>query len=198
MKRITLLLAIVAIALAGSAQVRFGLKAGITLTDLKFKSDVFAASNRVNFTGGVMVEWETPLQGLAFDVSALYAHRSADISSATDYKYFRRDYLDLPVYMIFKFPVAGTQGKFTPYIFCGPDFAILVSSRKNDSIKERFSGLSTSINVGVGFEIVRHLQISGAYSMGLNKSVKVSDPSDLSKTVEGTDRAWTFNVAYLF
>ncbi len=197
MKRVTLLLSLIVITLAAQGQVRFGLRAGIAMNNLHFKSDMFSPSNRTNFTGGIMLEWETPLQGLALDFSALYAHRSVDLSDAEDYRYFRRDYIDLPLYIKFKFPI-GEARKVTPFIFSGPDFAILVSKKKDDSLKQRFSSLSTSINVGAGIELFRHVQLSVAYSMGLNKSVKVQDPADLSKTVEGTDRTWLISAAYIF
>ncbi|MBR1881420.1 MAG: porin family protein [Muribaculaceae bacterium] len=205
-KTFALFLAVL-LAITANAQLRLGVKAGVGLNDLKLNNlrhdlDVLKTDNRAGFTGGVMLELGTPIKGLYFDGSLLYAHRSVDLNGAGT-SFYKRDYLDVPVNVKYKFQIAGIENLFSPFVFTGPDFAFLVS-KDNDNLGSKFSSLSTSWNVGGGVELWRHLQISVAYGMGMNKSVKnafeylVDDGGKASDVVSGTDRVWTISAAYLF
>ncbi len=199
MKRYFILTLTVALCAAmASAQLRFGVKAGIGLNNIKFEQDALDADNRMGFTGGVMLEWETPLTGLCLDASALYTHRSAKFLNET---YFKRDFIDIPLLVKIKFPIAGNQN-FKPFFFTGPDFAILVN-HDDDQDDLSFSNFATSWNIGAGIELFRHLQLAATYGMGMNKSIKgafndVKDGASLGDQVKGTDRFWTITAAYLF
>ena len=59
------------------AQVKFGLKAGINATDMKFNTSVFKADNRIGFFAGPTVKFTLPIVGLNVDASALYDQREA-------------------------------------------------------------------------------------------------------------------------
>ena len=54
-------------ALPLSAQVKFGLKGGLNVTDMSLSSEVFDASNRTGFFIGPTVKGSLLLQGLAID-----------------------------------------------------------------------------------------------------------------------------------
>lgn len=189
--------------IAASAQLRLGLKAGVGLNSLKYEqkiTEVVSGDNCLGFTGGLMLEWETPVVGLCLDGAVLYARRTVDLTAGDHY--FRRDYLDVPLNLKFKFVVPSIASKFQPFVFTGPDFAFLVSKNKDDGMGKRFSSLSTAWNFGAGVELFRHVQLSAAYGMGLNKSVKGAWndllDGDVKRSVDGTDRFWTISAAVLF
>lgn len=204
MKRKLILLAAVVCCMATMAQVRFGLKAGIGLNSLNLSNnsikELACKDNCTGFTGGLLVEWETPVVGLCFDGALQYARRTVDLTNEDHW--FRRDYLDIPLNLKWKFVIPSIANKFRPYVFTGPDFAILVSKKKDDGLGSRFSSLSTAWNFGAGFEICRHFQLSAAYGMGLNKSIKdvvvMMGEGNAQEAVNGTDRFWTISAAYLF
>lgn len=203
MKRTVILLAIASVCMAASAQLRFGLKAGVGLNSLKYDkkiTELASKDNCLGFTGGVMMEWETPVTGLCLDGAVLYARRTTDLTY--DDHWFRRDYIDIPLNLKFKFVIPSIASKFQPFVFTGPDFAILVSKNKSDGLDNRFSTLSTSWNFGAGVELFRHFQLSAAYGMGLNNSVKevvqMALDGEGKRAVDGTDRFWTISAAYLF
>ena len=56
---ITLIIALTA-AVPASAQLKFGLKAGINVNSLKFDETIFDSDNRAGFNGGAMVEFTVP------------------------------------------------------------------------------------------------------------------------------------------
>ena len=78
MKKILTLLA-VAVALLttvpAQAQVKFGLKGGVNVTNMSFSSDVLDATNRAGFFIGPTVKFTLPIVGLGVDASALYDQR---------------------------------------------------------------------------------------------------------------------------
>ncbi len=204
MKRIFILLAAAVCCLATTAQVRFGLKAGIGLNSLNLSNhtvqELACKDNCTGFTGGLLVEWETPVVGLCFDGALQYARRTNDLTKNDHW--FKRDYIDIPINLKWKMVIPSIADKFRPFLFTGPDFAILVSKRKGDGLGSRFSSLSTAWNFGAGFEICRHFQISAAYGLGLNKSIKdvitLTADGKAEEAVDGTDRFWTISAAYLF
>ena len=52
-------------------------------------------------------------------------------------------------------------------------------------------------NVGLGFELVKHLQIGASYGFGINNIVdKVSDINTVD--IKAKNNYWTVSAAYLF
>ena len=82
MKKIFMLLAMIVTMTAAnnaSAQIKFGLKGGVNVTDMSLNSSVFDASNRTGFFVGPTIKVQLPLVGLGIDASALYDQREAKI-----------------------------------------------------------------------------------------------------------------------
>lgn len=190
--------ALMAIAPA-AAQVRFGVKAGVALNSIHFNkeivNDITDGSNRAGFTGGVMAEVHVPIVGLCVDASLLYAHRSAELKGSTSNVVFKRDYIDIPVNLKYKFNIVGLSSIFAPFVYTGPDFAILVSDSKQEGYKNKT--LNTSWNLGFGAELFSHLQVSATYGIGITKAMEYVGIKG-SESVSGKDRYWTVTAAYLF
>ena len=210
----SLVIAVITLTCAGnaSAQLRFGIKAGVDVNDLKFDKTVEGLTNaykdRLGTNIGVIVEWESPIVGLCIDAAPAYSHKSMEMEGV-DEKYNRRDLITLPVSLKYKFNIRGLGDIIKPFIFTGPQFSFLISDKNGKSIyknienKTLFSSSTTSWNIGAGVELVNHLQISAGYCMGLNKSIKnayneVIGGESLHGQVEGTDRCWTISAALLF
>ena len=87
MKKILTLLA-VAVALLttvpAQAQVKFGLKGGVNVTNMSFSSDVLDATNRAGFFIGPTVKFTLPIVGLGVDASALYDQREGKAKISSD------------------------------------------------------------------------------------------------------------------
>ena len=81
MKKIfTAIIAAVALLTATSAQaqIKFGLKGGLNVTNMSFSQDVVGKSNRTGFFVGPMVKVTIPLAGLGLDAGVLYDQREAE------------------------------------------------------------------------------------------------------------------------
>lgn len=179
---------------AVQAQVRFGLKGGVTLNELKWDKNVLSSDNRMGFTGGLMIEVGLPVVGLGLDASALYTHRENELIH--EGQKLKRDYVDFPVNVKYKLQIPVIAKVIAPFVTTGPDFALLLSDQDKGDFKAR--KWNTSWNVGFGAELFRKLQIHANYGIGISKAFEYIGKEVDSTPVEGKDRYWTITAAYLF
>ena len=66
-------------AMPSQAQIKFGLKGGLNITDMSMSKDVLDASNRTGFFIGPSVKFTLPVVGLGIDAAALYDQREAKL-----------------------------------------------------------------------------------------------------------------------
>lgn len=188
LKRI-LLVAIVAIMSVGAAnaQFRFGVKAGLNVNHLNLSKEILADNNRAGWTAGVMTEFQVPIVGLCLDLSLMYAH----MNSLDDNKNF----ITIPLNLKYKFSLPVVGSFLSPYLFTGPSFDFKLDKSKiiNDFKTKTFQAVW---NVGLGVELIKHLQIGASYGFGINNIAKmVSDKVD---PVKLHNSYWTVSAAYLF
>lgn len=86
---IVFLVAAMLFAANANAQIKFGLKGGLNVTNMTFTKDIFDASNKTGFFIGPMVKVSLPL-GFSVDAAALYDQKSADVK----YEYTEVMYVD--------------------------------------------------------------------------------------------------------
>ena len=204
MKKITSLIVIAIVSILAiapaSAQIKFGLKAGVAVNSLKFNSDgvkeTFDASNRAGFTGGAMLEFTVPVIGVGFDLSAMYVHRSAGNLDNTVVK-TSRDYIDIPLNVKWKINIPVVSKVLKPYLTTGPAFAFLVSKEAaGEFFKNKKSDISW--NFGVGIELLSHVQVGASYGIGLTKALETVNLVNDMPTIDGKNKYWTITAAYLF
>lgn len=190
-----MIIAIVAIAvIPAQGQVRFGVKGGITINELKWDKNILSSENKAGFTGGLMLEVGLPVVGLGIDGSVLYAHRENEMYM--DGIKLKRDYIDFPINVKYKIQIPVISKIFAPFVSTGPDFALLLSDSDTGDFKTR--KWNTSWNVGFGAELFRKLQIHANYGIGLTKAFEYINKEVESTTVKGKDKYWTITAAYLF
>lgn len=198
MRRIIKIAFIVAIAMAATStahgQVRFGVKAGITLNELKWDKEVINKENRAGFTAGLMLEIGLPVVGLGIDASVMYAHREDDMYFE-DVK-LKRDYLDIPLNVKYKIQIPVLCKIISPFVTTGPDFALVLGDTDKGDFKTR--KWNTSWNVGFGAELFRKIQIHASYGIGITKAFEYIGKDIDSKPIKGKDKLWTITAAYMF
>ncbi len=187
------------------AQIKFGLKAGAAINDLKFDSDIFGKENRAGFTGGLMLEFTVPLIGLGFDASAMYVHRTVNMDNTEDFGSLAdeeiddlgRDYIDIPINLKYKLSLPGIGSVVKPFVTTGPSFAFLVSKKDvNNFIKNKSCDIAW--NFGFGIELFSHVQVAASYGLGLTNSLEFVGLTGHKESIEGKNRYWTVTAAYLF
>lgn len=194
---LTLLIALAGMG-AAQAQFRFGVKAGINVNNLKFNRDIFNDDNQCGYTLGVMGEFNVPVIGLGVDLSAMYTRMNAspeyyDNGVETEGS-FGKDFLEIPINVKYKFSLPVVGSVIAPYIYTGPTFAFNLNKKTFENIKSKTC--QTAWNVGLGVELVKHLQVQASYGFGMNNVAKYigTEPVDLKVK----NNYWTVTAAYLF
>lgn len=213
MKHLRLLLVALAVSvLTVGAQAgnifRFGPKVGTEINTMRFDESAFSAENRAGFTGGLMFEANVPVIGLCFDLSVMYVHRvnsasidgtadpdASDLFESSNFK--KRDYIEIPVHVKYRFGLPVVGSFLAPYIFTGPSFGILASKTEiNNAYKNK--SFDVSWNIGAGLQLFSHLQLSASYSLGISKTLEKVSNITSGPEIDGRNNYWTVTAAWLF
>ena len=193
-KRILLAVLIIACALQGAAQVRVGLRGGITLGELRFDRNVIDSDNRVGYTGGLVLDLNIPVVGLGIEASAMYTHRSNRLTDGNNL--YKRHYIDIPVYARYRLTLPRVEHVVAPIVFTGPSFSILFNENAPTTYKNSKTYLSW--DVGGGVDLFTHLRLTASYGIGISKAMSYIDQEYTGDKVHGKDKYWTVSAAWLF
>lgn len=193
------MIAVLAISATASAQLSFGVKAGLKVNKISFDEKALASDNQAGFTGGVMAEFMLPVLNLGVDASLMYVHNKVNVGvdgfeGGVDKA---RSYIEVPVNLKWKIglPIAGNI--VSPYIFTGPCFSFLAGKAEiEEALKEK--KVDVSWNIGVGVQLLRKLQISAGYGFGLNNTLEIAGVDGNWTDIDGKRNCWTITAAYLF
>lgn len=219
---VALMVALVAAGAAEAKIVSFGIKAGMNVNKLKFDKSIASSDNSCGWTAGVMADFTVPIIGLGCDVSLMYArmNNSSDIDygkinapgslpsdptaspAVNNDNLYGKNFLEIPINLKYKFtlPVVGSIVK--PYLFTGPNFAF----RLGKSIEDNVQGIKSrscqiAWNVGLGLELVSHVQIGASYGFGINnvvENIPVVGEAINTADIKAKNNYWTITAAYLF
>lgn len=202
----TLLVALVLMltATTAHAQIRFGLKGGVNLTNFSFNNgldNVLDASNRAGFYIGPTLFVKIPLVGLGVDGSVLYDQREAKIKGTDET--LRQQQVAIPINLRYSFGLGGTASVF---LFAGPQFGFNVGGKNiKELVKDtdwKFKDSQFSVNVGAGIFVLDHLQINANYNIACGATGKVTEVANIGNTVSeafnGKANAWQIGLAYYF
>lgn len=184
-----------AMASTASAQLRFGLKAGLNVSSLHFNESTFDSDNQTGFTGGAMLEFTVPVIGLGADLSAMYVRRNARFMEDNEITKDKRDYFEIPLNLKWKIGVPVISKIVTPFVTTGPSVAFLTSGKKKDGYENR--SCDWAWNVGFGLQFVNKIQLHASYGFGMTKAVKGLADTEAAH-IDGKNRYWTITAAYLF
>ena len=196
------------IGITAKAQVKFGVKGGVNVTSMSFNNSVFDASNRTGFFMGPTVKIQLPLVGLGIDASALSDQREAKVkytgtgTSYTTDKTLRCQAINVPINLRYGWGLSSLANVF---LFAGPQFGFNVG-KKNQDLAENTSwsvkNSNFSVNVGAGFTVLSHLQISANYNIVCGKTSDASlqkvGEQIVNKEARSRANAWQIALAYYF
>lgn len=191
------------------AQFRYAPVAGVNISDLKFKQDLFGVNKLVGAQVGIMGELMFPGLGFGMDFGLLYSQLGAktDLGSRTiwssdgfgDEKAILH-MLQIPVHLRFKWTrMNGFEDYIAPFVYGGPEFGILAG---HSNIKGKagvpnpytYAGGDLGLTAGGGAEIFKRWQISLQYTWGMTYILKTRKLENVS----AQNRQWTVRVAYFF
>lgn len=188
-------------ATAVQAQVRFGIKGGVNLTNFSFDNvldKALDASNRTGFYIGPTLYVKIPLVGLGVDGSVLYDQREAKIKGTDET--LRQQQVSIPINLRYSFGLGGTASIF---LFAGPQFGFNVGGKNVSEIISdtdwKFKDSQFSVNVGAGIFVLNHLQVNANYNIACGSTGEMENVSDaVSKAADGKANAWQIGLAYYF
>lgn len=187
-----------------SAQIKFGLKGGVNVTDMSLSSNVFDASNRTGFFVGPTIKVQLPLVGLGIDASALYDQREAKIKvgNTTTKETLRSQAINVPINLRYGWGLSSLANIF---LFAGPQFGFNVGD-KDQKIDEKSTwsvkNSNFSLNFGAGVTLLSHLQLTANYNVVCGKTsdatIKEGIEQLTNKEVRSRANAWQIALAYYF
>lgn len=195
------------------AQVQFGIKGGLNVTSMSLDKDkLLDTENQAGFFIGPTVKFTLPIVGLSIDASALYDKREAkakikgdgdekDITSAR----LKTQAINIPINVRYGVGLGSVANVF---FFAGPQFGFNVGDKNKsifqDAAEWKLKSSNFSVNVGLGFTVLSHLQVSANYNIACGKTGDVTF-SDAANTAlqdvlgkNGKANAWQVGLAYYF
>lgn len=159
------------------AQIRFGVKGGANFSSLSGKNlGEVMDKNMTSFFIGPSAEI-FPFSSLGVEASLLYAQRGIKLKA--DDKKYKQSFIEIPVNLKYKF---SSYGLIRPYIAAGPYIDFKISGKdKFGSIKDdvnaqlKAKSFGAGINIGVGVEVLKKIQVGLNYSLGLTENYKASN-----------------------
>ena len=206
MKKVLSVLMVVAammFATNANAQIKFGLKGGLDVTNMSLSNDVFDASNKTGFFVGPMVKVTIPVVGLSFDAAALYDQKEAKISAENVETTMTQKSLNIPVNVRYGFGLSSLANVF---VFAGPQWGINVGDKNftwNETSSYSLKKSNFSVNVGAGVTLLSHLQISANYNIACGKSadaslVKAAEALTNAGKDKSRNNSWQIALGYWF
>lgn len=185
------------------AQVKFGLKGGLNITNMSLDNSVLDVENQTGFFIGPSIKFKVPLLGFGFDIAALYDQREADTKVqdhvGNNIGKITQKSIVVPVNLRYTVGLGDLAGI---YLAAGPQFGFNVGDKGflDDDITLKSSNLS--VNVGAGLRLLKHLEIGATYNIACGKTGDWKKPGigsidNIGKSDVKTN-AWQISAAYYF
>ena len=201
-KGFSVFLFVAALLMASPAQaqgVKFGIKGGFNITDMKFDKSSTASStyqmgkeNKNGWYAGLTAKG-TLIGGLGFDIAALYDQRETEVIGET----IKQQYIYVPLNLRFNI---GLGSMASVYLAAGPQFGFNIGDSKIewqnpvDYAQNKFQLKKSTIgvNVGAGITLLKFLELGAVYNIPLGNTADF----DIQNTIEEYDvKSNTFQVS---
>lgn len=195
-------------ATSAQAQIKFGLKGGLNVTDMSLSRKVFDADNQAGFFIGPTVKFTLPVMGLGIDAAALYDQRQAKVKGEVGYEQIYIEersldskYINIPINLRYGI---GLGSLASLNFFAGPQFGFNVGRKHQELADQKTWNLKSSafsVNVGAGFTIASHFELSANYNIACGRTGDVTFSEAVDKVFSkerGCANAWQIGLAYYF
>ncbi len=186
---------------ANAQVIKYGLKAGVDVSDHKISSNMLSVKNRVGFQIGGVLQVNVPLTGFGVETGLQYGNKSYKLSGAEELgaEISNLNYITVPVMLRKSFSLFGLAGVYVKAgVFgnmkvSGGDLKFTAEDGSNE-IKQ--NGLQTGLDAGLGVSLLNHLEVGMQYRYKFSDTYKKEDvDGDFHKIDRQT---WTVSLAYLF
>ena len=206
LKRIVLATVMVVLGIgAANADFRFGIKAGMNVNKMHFSKDVQNAlgqtldpANSTGWTAGVTADFTVPLIGIGMDASVMYTRMNTAAQQEVNNRIidYGKNFIQLPIHLKYKLSLPVVGRIIAPYLFTGPDFSFKLDKKILDAVKSK--SCQVGWDLGLGVELLRHLQVGASYTWDINKIAKIMPNGNDLKPISIRNNYWTVTAAYMF
>lgn len=187
------------------AQVKFGVKGGLNVTDMHLNSEVFDKSNQAGWYIGPTVKVSLPVTGLGVDIAALYDYRSAKVTDPSNEEVkVKQQSINVPLNLRYGIGL----GSLASIIFhAGPQIGFNVGDKNfkwTDTSNYALKKSNFSVNVGLGVSIAKHFELTGNYNIACGKTADatvlktVQNVAGTAVKSKSRNNSWQIGVAYYF
>ncbi len=212
MKRVFLIIILIAFSAGTMLFAQLGIRAGINLAN-EIKSfsneDISAGFSTENLTGyhiGLVYQTMPQKSGLGGDFGLLLSQKgytyndSLSIANAVLQGYKEINYLEVPFNLRYRLKLAflgiyGYGGLYTGYALNGKKVDETQNSTEEIGFQNFMNRLDFGYNLGVGVEFFRKIQLGATWSQGLKK---IESTNSGTTEPEGINRVFSVNLTYLF
>lgn len=183
------------------AQVKFGLKGGLNVTDMSLSKEVVDPSNKTGFFVGPTIKVTLPIVGLGIDASALYDQRDAKL----DEKKVSLRSINVPINVRYTF---GLSSLAAIYLAAGPQFGYNIGDKNVFSyVDEEGAGgfelkkSNFSVNVGAGVTLLSKFEIGATYNIACGKTGELNVIDAVGNQIGSKGsrmNSWQVSAAYYF
>lgn len=191
-----------AVAFGASAKFRYGPTVGANFSTLHWKQNLFKSSMLPGYSAGMICEVMIPGIGFGIDFGLKYVNQggkcnfgdqfiwSSDGIGNTD---LRMHTIQVPFDVRFKWTrMEGIENYVAPIVFGGPEFNFNVAGSKCAAVDR--IGVSVGVRAGLGVELFKRFQLTGAYVWGMSDIYRTKKLDDFNCHLNG----WLIDFAVLF
>lgn len=203
----TLIIALLFATSVANAQIRIGVRSEVGLNTVTATKADFSVDNLNSFKVGPSVEFMLPLMGLGFDVSALYSNAKFTVKNVQDKENISKLYdvtehfLDVPVNFKYKIgmlepiDVFLAAGPYAQFKFGGDNIETMEKAL-SASIKDK--KFQAGVNVGVGVEAFKLLQVGLSYRIKLTDDYSANTPEWTEALNNRKSGIWSLTASLYF
>ena len=193
--------------LHADAQVKFGVRAGANLVNMKFSDGVsnLSGKNRAGFYVGPTVKFTLPIVGLGVDASAVYDQRTSEVSVTDDTGKASTENvtaraINIPINVRYG---VGLGSLADVFVFAGPQFGFNVAKNKTLGASDwTWKSSNFSVNLGVGCTVLNHLEVKANYNIACGKTADATLWDATKTTAKSVTKSkyntWQIGAAYYF
>ena len=192
-KGFSVFLFVAALLMASPAQaqgVKFGIKGGFNITDMKFDKSSTASSNyqmgKENKNGWYvgLTAKGTLIGGLGFDIAAFYDQRETEVNGET----VKQKFIYVPLNLRFNI---GLGSLASVYLAAGPQIGFNIGDSEiewktaTDYAQNKFQLKKSTfgVNIGAGVTVLKFLEVGAVYSIPLGNTADL-DIGNLQSTFD--------------
>ena len=202
MRKLFLTLAVLLCVTVSQAAFRWGPSVGMNVTHFTWKQKLIPTHDAVGYNAGIIGELMIPGIGFGIDLGVKYSQVGADAdfgsklvwsSDGWGNEKVRLHTVQVPINLRFKWTrMNGVEDIVAPFAYAGPLFQFQCSSTQKGLFD--IPAGSVGVQVGIGAEFIKRIQLSAGYHFGLTYALKTVKLENISARTSN----WQINLAYLF